>query len=200
MGCSLEQYRSAIGKFASCHAMGRRRKERWRGGTVGRRGRQGGVGIPSFLLLLLLTVALGSQATSTTGFPGTRLLPGQPAGSHQSSSLHLTLRPAYCSLLLSQQCQVSRPPQNTSLASLEVARKLLLRAGVEANPGPYHCQFCREYTTDIEHNMSRHVKFYCPQRGDVPASQTAARATRATKRKRDEMEVEVMIMHCTSQY
>ena len=40
---------------------------------------------------------------------------------------------------------------------------LLLRAGVERNPGPgsFLCTGCHVYTTDIKHNMTRHVKFNC---------------------------------------
>ena len=125
----------------------------------------------SFLLLLLLAVVLASQSTSP--------------GPIMTSSSQLTLSSI-------SRLQVPKSPGAITLASSGVVQHLLLNAGIEANPGPYMCQLCREYTTDHPKNLTRHLKFYCSRKGDIPDPGPPTRTTRATKRKFEEEEPQVL--------
>ena len=52
------------------------------------------------------------------------------------------------------------------LRCLEAIVELLLRSGVEPNPGPLTiCTLCFNYKTKNKYNMTRHVKFTCLNRG-----------------------------------
>ena len=52
------------------------------------------------------------------------------------------------------------------LRCLEAIVELLLRSGVEPNPGPLTiCTLCFNYETKNKYNMTRHVKFTCLNRG-----------------------------------
>jgi hypothetical protein len=68
-------------------------------------------------------------------------------------------------VLLLLAAQLASPAQysllHPPLATAALPRGLLLRAGIETNPGPrFVCAAC-PYNTDLKQNMTRHVKFSC---------------------------------------
>ena len=68
--------------------------------------------------------------------------------------------------------------------------ELLLRAGVEPNPGPLTiCTLCFNYESENKYNMTRHVKFTCTNRGQ----RQQAGAIRKSSRLQDEEKVRVSV-------
>ena len=75
-------------------------------------------------------------------------------------------------------------------SSTTVTRQLLLRSGVERNPGPeFTCTLCFKYRTTVKQNMTRHVIHTCPSR---PAAQRDGE--RSSKRRKVQQEDKEVIL------
>ena len=74
------------------------------------------------------------------------------------------------------------PVPSLSRSCVDAMVELLLCMGIEPNPGPLTiCSLCFDYETDLKSNMTRHVKFTCPNRGD--GLQPEARRSRRRQEK-----------------
>ena len=171
MGCSLEQYRWAIGKFSPPNSKKRLKLCR------GRRSRSRGSGrsrsSPAPLLLAFLLALLATSQSSTA--PGASqlhlLLPAPSAISPFSAT--------QSSLYTAPSCPLASPQPINSLVEQEIRRCLLPCQGVEKNPGPsFMCQLCHMYEATDKPNKTRHLKWYCPARDQVPGPVGVRRSSR----------------------
>ena len=171
MGCSLEQYRWAIGKFSPPDSKERVKLSRGRRSRSKGSGRSRSSRAPLLLAFLLALLATSQSSSAPGALQLHLLLPATSAISPLSAT--------QSSISTAPSCPLASPQPNNSLVEQEIRRCLLPCQGVEKNPGPsFMCQLCHMYEATDKPNMTRHLKWYCPARDQLPGPVGVRRSSR----------------------